>query len=83
MGATVVLACRDESRAQSAVSRLVQELCPNEGATSSGQSIRDRLPIILLDLASFQSVRDFVVKFKERFHRLDILIANAGIACMS
>lgn len=66
-GAQVILACRDESRAKAAIDD-IKNLAPN----SSVQFMK-------LDLASFQSVRDFVSSFKET--KLDILINNAGVMC--
>ena len=35
-----------------------------------------------LDLASFESIREFVKNFIGRFDRLDLLINNAGVGCM-
>lgn len=55
LGAQVILACRDESRAKAAIDD-IKNLAPN----SSVQFMK-------LDLASFQSVRDFVSSFSELF----------------
>ena len=35
-----------------------------------------------LDLASVESIREFVKNFIGRFDRLDLLINNAGVGCM-
>ena len=104
MGASVVLACRDLSRAQSALEQMATELAASfppastqtqhvEGPASAeanatpakrtGDDVRDRLHMMLLDLGSFESVRAFARSFKERFDRLDILVNNAGMACIS
>lgn len=67
-GAMTVLACRDQSRAGSALVRLRNEI-------PDGRS-----EILSLDLASLSSIRAFAQQFRSKFHRLDILINNAG--CM-
>jgi len=55
LGAKVILACRDEGRSKAAVDD-IKTSAPN----SSVQFMK-------LDLASFQSVRDFVSSFSELF----------------
>lgn len=55
LGAQVILACRDESRTKAVIDD-IKNLAPN----SSVQFMK-------LDLASFQSVRDFVSSFSELF----------------
>ncbi|XP_062393322.1 dehydrogenase/reductase SDR family member 13-like [Sardina pilchardus] len=67
-GARVILACRDQQRAQTAV---------REIRMSSGNS---EVMYMHLDLAKLQSVRSFAEDFLKREARLDILINNAGIA---
>jgi NAD(P)-dependent dehydrogenase (short-subunit alcohol dehydrogenase family) len=67
-GAKVYMACRSLERAQPAVADIV-------GATGVSPS---QLPIMHLDLASLQSIRDFAEEFKKKEKRLDILINNAG-----
>jgi NAD(P)-dependent dehydrogenase (short-subunit alcohol dehydrogenase family) len=63
-GATVVLACRSQEKAEKA-------------AVDVGGVF-----IAPLDLASLDSVRDFVKVFQEKYDRLDALVNNAGImAC--
>jgi NAD(P)-dependent dehydrogenase (short-subunit alcohol dehydrogenase family) len=61
---TVILACRDEEKGKEAVQRIGSE-----------KSTR----LIQLNLASLNSVREFVDTFLDQFIRLDILINNAGI----
>ena len=67
MGAHVVIAARNPSKAAAAVKE-VQE------RTSAG----DRVQTIPLDLASFASVRAFADAFTAKHDRLDILVNNAG-----
>jgi NAD(P)-dependent dehydrogenase (short-subunit alcohol dehydrogenase family) len=63
-GATVVLACRNTERGETA-------------AKDVGGVF-----VAPLDLASLQSIRDFVKAFTAKYDRLDCLVANAGImAC--
>ena len=67
MGATVILAGRDETRGQE-VARQLQK------AIGSGEVYA--LP---LDLASFASILHFAEAFQSRFPRLDVLINNAAV----
>lgn len=72
----VVLACRDPVRAQEAVERLRQE------AKATGSSAR--VEAMRLDLASFQSVRDFAGELGRRLEAgelpaLHALVCNAGV----
>ncbi|XP_050977770.1 dehydrogenase/reductase SDR family member 13 isoform X3 [Labeo rohita] len=66
-GARVILACRDESRAQAAVTDIQRE---------SGNK---EVLYMHLDLASLKSVRSFAENFLKKESRLDILINNAGL----
>jgi NAD(P)-dependent dehydrogenase (short-subunit alcohol dehydrogenase family) len=66
-GATVVLACRDQAKADQAASQLAAEVA---GA---------RVETVRLDLASLASVREAAEELRERYPRLDLLINNAGV----
>ncbi|KAI8489992.1 hypothetical protein Bbelb_323530 [Branchiostoma belcheri] len=66
-GAKVILACRNETRAEAAVAQIVQET-GNENVMT-----------LKLDLASLSSVREFSQKVTEGEDRLDILVNNAGM----
>lgn len=66
-GATVVYACRSESKAL------------KEIECFGNSSLIQRALFIKLDLGSFDSVINFVAEFKKRFNRLDILVNNAGL----
>jgi protochlorophyllide reductase len=68
-GATVVLACRDVAKGETAADRIASET-PTE---------RDRLRIVQLDLASPASVRAAADEIRASFPRLDLLINNAGV----
>lgn len=65
-GAQVVMACRDMKKAQEACDKIRSE------ANSKSVFIEK------LDLSSLDSVREFATNFKAKYHRLDILINNAG-----
>jgi len=70
MGANVFLACRDESKGNSAV----QEI---KSSTKS-----ENVHFVELDLGSLESIRKFATSFNQRAIPLHILINNAGImAC--
>ena len=64
--ATVILACRSRSRAESAKSRLIEE----------GLSRLDLLDLDLADLVSVEQAADTV---RERYGQLDLLLNNAGV----
>jgi NAD(P)-dependent dehydrogenase (short-subunit alcohol dehydrogenase family) len=66
-GAEVVLASRDQLKAQKAMVELQDELP------------QAKLAFIPLDLASLDSIRLFAAQFKAQYRRLDVLLNNAGI----
>ncbi|MCT2534483.1 SDR family oxidoreductase [Aquibacillus koreensis] len=66
-GATVVMVCRDQSRGDEA---------RKEVQAKSGSN---HVHLMLCDLGSLQSIRDFCAQFKQRFQRLDMLVNNAGV----
>ena len=65
-GATVVMACRDARRAETAVQEIRRRVP------------QARLEVMPLDLADLSSVRRFVQDFNTRFSRLDLLINNGS-----
>ena len=67
LGATVVLACRDQARGEAAQAEI-------EAATGNND-----LELALVDLSSQQSVRDMAAGFKSKHDRLDVLINNAAV----
>lgn len=67
-GATVCLACRDQTKAAQARSEILQR---TPGA---------QVELYALDLASFAKIRAFVETFAQRHDRLDALVNNAGAA---
>ncbi|CAL1535679.1 unnamed protein product [Lymnaea stagnalis] len=66
-GGRIILACRDIERANQARDEIIQETDNNN------------VVVYKLDLASFDSIREFCKKFNETEERLDILINNAGV----
>jgi len=65
-GAKVVFACRDEAKTMNIINSLPEES-------------QKRATFIKIDLSSFESVKTFVKVFSEKFDKVDILVANAGI----
>ncbi|BAL80659.1 SDR family oxidoreductase [Caldisericum exile] len=65
-GANVIFTARDVNKAE-AVLKEAKELSKNEN-----------IEFFEVDLSSFKSISDFLTRFKEKFHNLDILINNAG-----
>lgn len=66
-GASVVITARDEARGRAAVAAINQR--------ANAAPVR----LILLDLASFASVRGAAERFLSEHPRLDVLINNAGV----
>ena len=66
-GATVVMACRSESRARDAMSRIQADVPDAD------------LEFLPLDLQSLDSVREAAATFRANHDRLDVLVNNAGI----
>lgn len=66
--ARVIFACRDIAKAKEAISAIRKEQ-PNGGELIPMQ----------LDLASFESIEKFVEIVKAGFHKIDVLINNAGV----
>jgi NAD(P)-dependent dehydrogenase (short-subunit alcohol dehydrogenase family) len=66
-GAQTILACRSMEKAQAAFDQIQTEI-PDAPAE-----------IMMLDLASLESVRKFTDQFKAQYERLDVLLNNAGI----
>lgn len=66
-GVAVVMGCRDADRAETARQEIAAE------------SDNSNVVVIPLDLASLQSVRDFVAEFERQYDHLDLLINNAGL----
>jgi NAD(P)-dependent dehydrogenase (short-subunit alcohol dehydrogenase family) len=67
MGATVIMTARDPGRGAAARAE-VQE---RSGSTT--------VDLMSLDLADFASIRDFAAGLLQRYDRLDVLVANAGL----
>jgi NAD(P)-dependent dehydrogenase (short-subunit alcohol dehydrogenase family) len=66
-GAHVVLACRSQSKAETAIEDVRAEL-PEAG-----------VEFMRLDLEDLDQVREFAASVRERFDRLDLLVNNAGV----
>jgi NAD(P)-dependent dehydrogenase (short-subunit alcohol dehydrogenase family) len=66
MGATVVMVVRNKERAEKAQKEIVKK---------SGNSSVD---LMICDLSSMESIRQFSKEFKKKYKRLDVLVNNAG-----
>lgn len=69
-GATVVMTARSTSKGDSAREAIQREV-PNA-----------QLDLLLLDLASLASIRQFAEDFRARYAHLDVLYNNAGVMAM-
>jgi len=66
-GAYVMLACRDQRRGEAALVRLAKE------------SPAANTELVILNLASLTSIREFAIKELAQYRPLNILINNAGV----
>lgn len=76
-GATVILACRDDIKAQEACKDIENKLLKLSQQYPYGKY--GSVKYMNLDLSSLVSVVKFSNEFKKHFQRLDILINNAGL----
>lgn len=67
LGSIVVMVCRDKSKGEAAKDAIIK---------STGNNA---VELMIADLASMASVRDFAESFKQRHNRLNILVNNAGL----
>lgn len=65
--AQIVIACRNRAKAEYAL-RSIKQAVPSA-----------YIDLILLDLASLESVNHFADEFRKQFNQLDVLINNAGV----
>ncbi|MDD1771504.1 MAG: SDR family oxidoreductase [Methanomassiliicoccales archaeon] len=65
-GYHVVMLCRDEARGKAAHGEIIKK---------DGRSV----DLMYCDLGNMRSICNFVLSFKERYDRLDVLINNAGV----
>ena len=66
MGATIVMVCRSEQRGAVALADVKE---------SSGSN---NVHLMICDLSSQRSIREFAAEFLEKYDKLDVLINNAG-----
>ena len=66
-GIKVIMACRNQHKAEEAKTNILMQVPDAE------------LEIMLLDLKSLDSVRNFAKQYIQRYSQLDLLINNAGI----
>uniref|UniRef100_UPI002602E930 SDR family NAD(P)-dependent oxidoreductase n=1 Tax=Acaryochloris sp. IP29b_bin.137 TaxID=2969217 RepID=UPI002602E930 len=70
-GYHVVMACRNQLKAEAAKQKLQQQLADAQ------------LDVMIVDLSDLDSVRDFAKLFRARYSHLDVLINNGGILLYS
>ena len=66
MGATVVMVVRNQEKGEKALSEIVVQI--------GNKSVS----LMLCDMSSKASIRDFAREFKKKYSRLDVLVNNAG-----
>lgn len=82
LGASVIIACRSEKRAQEAITRMKSDFQRVKEQKTEGVTQTDDLSVefMKLDLSSLKSTKEFVDQFTESGRPLNTLICNAGIA---
>lgn len=78
LGATVILACRDDQRGLEAaadINNTIKGLSPSEYPYCS----KGKAQYMRLDLSDLHSIVDFCSRFRDLYKRLDILVNNAGL----
>eukprot|EP01083_Nonionella_stella_P173461 598436_1 len=79
-GATVVMACRDMTKAKAAQQHIVDQIIGNyPNRRIHRQALLNRLDLIHLDLGSFRSIQNFAKQFLDKHDELHYLVLNAGI----
>lgn len=67
LGATTILASKNKQRGKEAEKYIIE------------QSNNKNVELLFVDLASISSIREFADKFNSKYHKLDVLINNAGV----
>eukprot|EP01125_Pyxidicula_operculata_P001369 TRINITY_DN11265_c0_g1_i1.p1 TRINITY_DN11265_c0_g1~~TRINITY_DN11265_c0_g1_i1.p1 ORF type:complete len:314 (-),score=79.68 TRINITY_DN11265_c0_g1_i1:64-1005(-) len=80
MGAHVILACRDQARGDDALNKLKKEASESPAPGLNVEEVSAE--VMLLDLASLESVRSFTADFKAKQLPLHILVNNAGVMAL-
>ena len=66
-GATVVFTARDVKKGEETKREIIKE------------THNDNVEYLVCDLSSFTSIQKCAEEFREHYHRLDVLINNAGV----
>ncbi len=69
-GAEVILVCRSEEKGREALADIQRD------------SGNDNVHLMLADMSSQKSIRDFAAAFKKKYTKLDVLLNNAGVVLM-
>jgi NAD(P)-dependent dehydrogenase (short-subunit alcohol dehydrogenase family) len=67
LGAQVILLCRNNEKGENAI-RMIKQAVPDA-----------KLSLYIVDLASFDSVHNFIKQITEEYQRLDVLVNNAAV----
>ena len=86
-GATVIFACRSESKAKEAMEEIAVHLESDKAYSASNyplipkppSSVRERMYFLEMDLSDLESIRKSVERFLKMNLKLHVLINNAGV----
>lgn len=77
---TIIMACRNQLKAQDAKYKLLEEFFPLDGKAPFSRDIGEqKLVLLIVDLGSVESVLNACKKVKSTYNHIDLLILNAGI----
>eukprot|EP01084_Bolivina_argentea_P059600 108864_1 len=72
---TIIMACRDKTKAQTAKDDIINTLKD----TKNAKTLNTRIIIMHLDLADLSSIKQFVINFNQKKLTLNYLVNNAGV----
>ncbi|KAJ8031748.1 Dehydrogenase/reductase SDR family member on chromosome X [Holothuria leucospilota] len=84
LGGRVILACRSEERAKTAIENMKKETQDEYAEVKKNEETEGEVPelnieFMQLDLASFESTVEFARRYRDRGLPLHVLICNAGL----
>ncbi|KAJ8315148.1 hypothetical protein KUTeg_007298 [Tegillarca granosa] len=85
MGATVIIACRSEEKAKTAIEKMKKDFLSEKQKIEENTNLTDELLIefMKVDMSSLRSVKSFIDEFKSSGRKLHALVCNAGVNYLS
>ena len=83
LNATIVMACRSESKAYVAIDEIKASLKLSKVGDDYTKNGNLNISFIKLDMNDLNSVKQFAEEFKSKFEKVDVLLNNAGLCTAS